>query len=92
MPSLRMCSTESRNKITNQLVELSEKSDIINRLNNRNRRIRAVCTFIRIAWSALGIDSIGVNVSVLGLWRRGVTVCCFARIRPRGDILLDFLP
>jgi hypothetical protein len=56
-----MCSTESRNKITNQLVELSEKSDIINRLNNRNRRIRAVCAFIGIALSALGIDSIGVN-------------------------------
>jgi len=42
--------------------------------------IRGVCAFIRIALSALGIDSIGVNVSVLGLWRRGVTVCCFARI------------
>jgi hypothetical protein len=40
----------------------------------------AVCAFIRIAWSVLGIDSIGVDVSVLGLWRRGVTVCCFARI------------
>jgi hypothetical protein len=44
--------------------------------------IRAVCAFIRITLSALRIDSHRRKCSrVLGLWRRGVTVCCFARIR-----------